>query len=567
MVNLLLEGHLSEVDWSGSGQVENLGSPETHFTYGVAASLSPIGYQLDLSLPQSTISPRIDSPVYDFSSSHSSSSAGRPTSQQNMLWNHSVPGNGIASGLNSPRRALCIIPMRYRDHLHSPTTAISPLPNLALLAPEQTTFYPSASAVHYNGNSSSVYGEPSSNQQYVSLSDVATLSSYHSPLDIEFGRRLSDVSRVLIPKDEENSFTSNTRGRRGKKRARDQVDDSLSETTTPAAAVPPKRPRGRPRKYPPPVDSAPVVTSMSYPSPAHSEAEPKLPAIKREFDIGYGESSEAEDDGDDSDLYIPSRSGSPRALRRSRDGRRLSEVSLATSSSGGGTRRRPNGTGAASHLRRLEKMLASTSAPTGIDGRRRNPVVPEPNVIKKSRGRKVPVDVNVAVSGGAGGAEPELPDVKLSLNGIVGGDDGGGPDDLSAQGLYVFPDDGERAAAAVGWPGQDAGGAPSQVESLVDNMLYDALDMSPPKAGRPGADSVSTRYSVGDSSSSAKAVSGGIRKATGERKYVCTAAGCGKCFVRGEHLKRHVRSLHTWDKHWRIIKTLHSRPSLSPSKV
>ncbi|KAF9072354.1 hypothetical protein BDP27DRAFT_1290614, partial [Rhodocollybia butyracea] len=43
-------------------------------------------------------------------------------------------------------------------------------------------------------------------------------------------------------------------------------------------------------------------------------------------------------------------------------------------------------------------------------------------------------------------------------------------------------------------------------------------------------------------------VSGGIKKATGNRRYVCTATGCGKCFVRGEHLKRHVRSLHTWDK-------------------
>ncbi|KAJ4470247.1 hypothetical protein J3R30DRAFT_3301682, partial [Lentinula aciculospora] len=32
------------------------------------------------------------------------------------------------------------------------------------------------------------------------------------------------------------------------------------------------------------------------------------------------------------------------------------------------------------------------------------------------------------------------------------------------------------------------------------------------------------------------------------RRYVCTAPGCGKCFVRGEHLKRHVRSLHMQDK-------------------
>ncbi|KAF9011280.1 hypothetical protein BDQ17DRAFT_1345860 [Cyathus striatus] len=32
------------------------------------------------------------------------------------------------------------------------------------------------------------------------------------------------------------------------------------------------------------------------------------------------------------------------------------------------------------------------------------------------------------------------------------------------------------------------------------------------------------------------------------RSYVCTAEGCGKCFHRGEHLKRHIRSIHTHEK-------------------
>ncbi|KIL62641.1 hypothetical protein M378DRAFT_80917 [Amanita muscaria Koide BX008] len=36
---------------------------------------------------------------------------------------------------------------------------------------------------------------------------------------------------------------------------------------------------------------------------------------------------------------------------------------------------------------------------------------------------------------------------------------------------------------------------------------------------------------------------------TGEdRSFVCVVPGCGKCFVRAEHLKRHVRSIHTEDK-------------------
>ncbi|KAJ6457242.1 hypothetical protein C8R45DRAFT_844510 [Mycena sanguinolenta] len=32
------------------------------------------------------------------------------------------------------------------------------------------------------------------------------------------------------------------------------------------------------------------------------------------------------------------------------------------------------------------------------------------------------------------------------------------------------------------------------------------------------------------------------------RLYTCKVAGCGKCFARGEHLKRHVRSIHTYEK-------------------
>ncbi|KAJ7671156.1 hypothetical protein B0H17DRAFT_948372 [Mycena rosella] len=32
------------------------------------------------------------------------------------------------------------------------------------------------------------------------------------------------------------------------------------------------------------------------------------------------------------------------------------------------------------------------------------------------------------------------------------------------------------------------------------------------------------------------------------RQYTCKVPGCGKCFARGEHLKRHVRSIHTYEK-------------------
>jgi hypothetical protein len=32
------------------------------------------------------------------------------------------------------------------------------------------------------------------------------------------------------------------------------------------------------------------------------------------------------------------------------------------------------------------------------------------------------------------------------------------------------------------------------------------------------------------------------------RPFVCTVEGCGKAYIRAEHLKRHVRSIHTNDK-------------------
>lgn len=36
------------------------------------------------------------------------------------------------------------------------------------------------------------------------------------------------------------------------------------------------------------------------------------------------------------------------------------------------------------------------------------------------------------------------------------------------------------------------------------------------------------------------------------RVYVCQVDGCGKCFYRGEHLKRHIRSIHTHEKRMRV---------------
>ena len=41
-------------------------------------------------------------------------------------------------------------------------------------------------------------------------------------------------------------------------------------------------------------------------------------------------------------------------------------------------------------------------------------------------------------------------------------------------------------------------------------------------------------------------VQGGVQK--NMRMYKCSVEGCNKCFARGEHLKRHVRSIHTNEK-------------------
>ena len=41
---------------------------------------------------------------------------------------------------------------------------------------------------------------------------------------------------------------------------------------------------------------------------------------------------------------------------------------------------------------------------------------------------------------------------------------------------------------------------------------------------------------------------GGGGGKTGMRTYTCGVGGCGKLFARGEHLKRHIRSIHTYEK-------------------
>lgn len=53
----------------------------------------------------------------------------------------------------------------------------------------------------------------------------------------------------------------------------------------------------------------------------------------------------------------------------------------------------------------------------------------------------------------------------------------------------------------------------------------------------------------------------GVQKAS--RLYVCKVEDCGKCFNRGEHLKRHTRSIHTHEKRVSVLFYVVSRTDLS----
>jgi hypothetical protein len=65
-----------------------------------------------------------------------------------------------------------------------------------------------------------------------------------------------------------------------------------------------------------------------------------------------------------------------------------------------------------------------------------------------------------------------------------------------------------------------------------------------------GEDGDSDGAREGEKGMSSRGGRGGRGNASGSggRTFVCEVPGCGKCFVRGEHLKRHVRSIHTHDK-------------------
>jgi len=219
------------------------------------------------------------------------------------------------------------------------------------------------------------------------------------------------------------------------------------------------------------------------------------------FDLVFGSDEEDENDSgnDDSDAYIPSRSPSPvlpSFVVTSPSPSASPSITELSTTVVKGRRGRGRGKGkakgSAAHAlamvtrAREEQDSLELRYPDLYDGdglsiggastegasrTRRAPLpVPVPNLIKKSRGRKVPY---VPVLRGGEGIGEGLP-----VTGVVA---------LTPSGRR-----GRRRTAA-------------------SNLDDDA-------------------------------------PAVEERTFVCMVPGCGKCFVRGEHLKRHVRSIHTDDK-------------------
>ncbi|KAF5372111.1 hypothetical protein D9758_005030 [Tetrapyrgos nigripes] len=211
------------------------------------------------------------------------------------------------------------------------------------------------------------------------------------------------------------------------------------------------------------------------------------------------------DDDDNSDAYVPSRSTSPRGRRASR-----------SSSDSSGRRRGVRAPGSAAEaLKYIESsMMGSGSSPDdssalgdlSFDSNsswRPSKPVSVPNVTKKSRGRKVPVHTSTSSLDQSqyGAINSYQQSGRLSL------------DTADMSGFYQHPNQYTHQQTA-------------SLESLSDVV---ETASSAPQHGRPAKGKYSTRaageYDTDDYGPGAKVVSGGIKKANGDR-----------------------RSLHTWDK-------------------
>lgn len=203
------------------------------------------------------------------------------------------------------------------------------------------------------------------------------------------------------------------------------------------------------------------------------------------------------------------------------------------------------------------------------------PPVPIPNLIKKSRGRQVP-SVNPMSSAGTASSQSSSRERRHD-NGAARErfyDGLESPLSPPATSGGYFPgaqwSDSEYEDGNVAAVGRGAGGGGAVAHG------HRSLFGQPPvpmdsygnhnKTGGPGststtsspATSLSSRRTMEDAgpSNSTPTTSGGpgalaagsLEAELRSRPFVCTVEGCGKAYIRAEHLKRHVRSIHTNDK-------------------
>ncbi|KAF8215583.1 hypothetical protein K438DRAFT_2007932 [Mycena galopus ATCC 62051] len=92
---------------------------------------------------------------------------------------------------------------------------------------------------------------------------------------------------------------------------------------------------------------------------------------------------------------------------------------------------------------------------------------------------------------------------------------------------------------------------PVPVPNLIKKSRGRRVPVAPSIASASASASTSTAANSASAAtnptSDSASASGGPGE-TSKRLHVCKVEGCGKCFHRGEHLKRHIRSIHTHEK-------------------
>jgi hypothetical protein len=83
---------------------------------------------------------------------------------------------------------------------------------------------------------------------------------------------------------------------------------------------------------------------------------------------------------------------------------------------------------------------------------------------------------------------------------------------------------------------------------VVAALASPSSSTSAPAASPSGAAPSVSANGAGPGTATANADDANATPNLSKRLHICKVEGCGKCFHRGEHLKRHIRSIHTHEK-------------------